>query len=203
MAKSLSQSGITLSDAYDIKGSILGISQVLAEEGIHLTHDLASTLFMERMQAEIFLMASAATLQDTAFAVALNPLTASTARIYGVTVQVDVTSRLTHCNLCARDPLNATEYPLFVWDGTNEDVISMDDGTALADQIVLRPSDFYGKLPVSMYGIDHDRHVNQFRLRGLTSGFGAGTVTVTAQIYAALTDAAGALSSKGVPIPSW
>jgi len=199
----LSQSGTSLADAYDILGSIAGIETLETEE-VRVVHDLAQTLTMERMRARISVFGGGAShAQNTAFAVALNPLTASPARIIGITVEVDETSRLTHCNVCVRDPLNATEMPLWVWDGTNEDIIRMDDGTALANQIVLRPSEFYKPLPCTLYGIDLPEHVNQFRLRGLTSGFGAGTVTVTVQLYSSFIDAPGALSSRGVPVPSW
>jgi len=202
MGKVLSQSGTSLADAYDVLGSVAGINQIRTEE-VQLVHDMAPTLTMERMAARIFVMATAATAASTAFAVALTPPTASAMRVYGVVVQVDTTSRMTEINLTARDPTNATEIPIWRWDGTNEDTIRMDDGTALADQIVLRPDLAYNPLPMNMFGIDLLVHVNQFRLRGTTSAFGAGTVLATAQIYIAFIDAPGALSSKGVPIPSW
>jgi len=204
MPKVLSQAGTSLADSYDILGSVAGIDQLHTKE-VQVVHELGQTITMERMQARIFTMITAATIQDTAFAISLTPLTASPARIYGIVVTVDVTSRLTHVNVSARDPVNGTEMPLWVWDGANEDVIRFSDGTALANQIVLRPTvGFYNPLPLTMYGIDlPENHVNQYRLRGLTSGFGAGEVTVTAQMYAAFIDGPGALSSRGIPVPSW
>ena len=202
MVKVLSQSGMSLADAYDVEGSIAGIEQLLPAE-VQVVHDLSQTLTMERMQAIITAVGTAATSQSTAFSVSLNPLTESVARIYGVTVVVSVTSRMANINLSIRDPNTGRELPIWVWDGTNEDTIRFDDGTGLANQITLRPSAFYNPLPLCLYGIDLPQHVNQFRLRGTTSAFGAGTVVARAVIYAAFIDAAGALSSRGVPIPSW
>lgn len=202
MGKFLSQSGISLSRSYDLESSKDGADDLLLKEGVHLTHDMAAVMMMERMQANIFIMETAATAQNVAFSISANPLSQSVARIYGVTVHVDVTSRMLTCNICARDP-TGTEIPLWVWDGTNEDTIRMDDGTALANQIVLRPNPAYNPLPMNMYGIDNPLAVNGFRLRGTTSGFGAGTVVALAQIYASFIDAEGSLGSRGVPIPSW
>lgn len=202
MPKVLSQSGMSLSDAYDILGSVAGIDQLLTEE-VQVVHDLAQTLTMERMQARIFTLVSGLIAQSTAFSVTLNPVTEAPVRVYGITVQVDTTSRLANCNVTARDPANSTEIPMWVWDATAEDTIRMDDGVALADQIVLRPSEFYNPLPMCLYGTELAEHVNEFRLRGNTSAFGAGTVRTTAQIYMSFLDAPGTLSSRGVPIPSW
>lgn len=193
---------MSLADLYNVVGSIAGVEELLSRE-VSLVHELGHTLTMERMQARIFRMETIALAQNVSFSVSLNPLTQSTARIYAVVVTVDTAARIANINLVARDPLNAVEIPIWVWDAVNEDTIRFDDGPGLANQIALRASASYNPLPICMYGIDLDRHVNQFRLRGTTSGFGAGTVTVTALIYAAFTDAPGTLSSRGVPIPSW
>ncbi len=201
--KILSQSGISLADSYDVEGSQVRIEELEASE-IHLVHEMGATIAMERMQAEIVSMTAAAVLQNVSFQVTLNPITQSVARILGIVVTVDVTSRLVQAAVTARDPNTALEFPLWVWDGTNEDGIRFDNlGTGLATQLILRPRAEYIPMPISLYGTDLTKNVSQIRFRGTTSGFGAGDITLVAAIYSSFIDAPGALSSKGVPVPSW
>ncbi len=202
MAKILSQAGVSLADAYAVQGSIAGVDELLSRD-VNLVHEMGQTMFMERIRARIFRMTTGSIAQNISYAVAMNPVTASAARLMSVIVITSNAARIANCNVSIRDPINATEMPVFVWDETNSTVIRFDDGNGLDNLTTLHPIPEFEKAPISLYGIDVPEHVNAFRLRGLTTGFGAGTVTITALLYLAFTDAAGALSSKGVPIPSW
>lgn len=205
MVKVLSQAGISLADTYDVEGSIAGIEQLLPNE-VQVVHDMATTLQGERISTTLIRAASAATAQNLAFSI-LVPAAAlpqNAFRILGAIMEVSVTSRLTHANVQLQGlaPTVVNAMPFVVWDGTNEDTIRFADAGTVADRIVLRPDPIYTQLPLFCCGIEQPEAVASVLMRGLTSGFGAGDVTVTLTLYVGLMAISG-LSSYGLAPPSW
>ena len=208
MSKILSRAGTSLADQYDIEGSIAGLEQLESGE-VHVVHDMAETLVGERISTNIRRVATAATIQNTNIVAFFTDLPPSPWRLMNAIVEVDTVSRLTHLNLSMRDSAglasggNARESPFWVWDGANEDVVQfVEDGT-LANRNVLRPFPEYTRLPLLAVGNDQPERVPDIAIRGLTSGFGAGNVTVTLTIYLALMVVESGVSSHGLGVPSW
>jgi len=66
MPKVLGQVGVSLADAYDIEGSIAGVDELVTRD-VSLTHDMAATIFSERVSTAIRRSATAALAQNTLF----------------------------------------------------------------------------------------------------------------------------------------
>jgi len=103
------------------------------------------------------------------------------------------------------DARDGREIPIFVWDSNEGSVVTRlsDAGGAAANVDVLVPVSGGEIPPVIILGTDQARPVgtNVF-FRGLSNGFGAGTVEVIALLHV-LTARVEGLSSRGLPVPSW
>jgi len=195
------QAGGSLSDIYDVKGGQAPIDRLITAE-VQLIHEMGDTILSERYSQFIRLVAQGNP-QNTAIAAVISDLPAGVSRVHGVVVTTDITSRLTHVAVSLEDTLGTTPraIPIWVWDGTNEDVVRFME-TTVQNHIVLRPRAEYTQLPNIITGPDQPQRVSNIALRGLTSGFGAGNVVVTAVIHISFA-AIGGISSRGLPIPSW
>lgn len=204
MTKILSRSGDSLADVYDVEGSVAGIEQLETRE-LPIVHEMGSTIFSERLAGDIRRMTTGAVIQGTAFDVVIANLPAGIWRILNVMVFADVAARVEHAAVLLRDPTDAREIALSVWDSTNnvESTCRIDDdgaGVANLEVLVSDPIQ-HPSLGIGT-GQREGQQVNDIALRGKTLSFGAGDVTVVALIYIAHSHVGG-ISSRGLPIPGW
>lgn len=214
MVKILSQSGISLADAYDVEGSIAGIDQLESRE-VQLVHEMGATLFAERYSTEIRRISSGAVAQNLAFNNIIADLPVAAFRILGVTVFVDATGRTAHASVSVRDPtapgtvppLIGRETPIWAWDTAGDGDMNIQNepnGGGVGTEIFHAPIVFQPVYPITIAGTAQPQSTPEIALRGLTSGFGAGTVINTALILIAFAESGGrSLSSYGLPIPNW
>lgn len=207
MVKILSQSGNSLADIYDVRGSIAGIDQLETRE-LPIVHEMGSTIFSERFVTTIRRAISGNVLQNTGINVVIENMPVMPTRILAIAVITDNALRLSRMALMARDPDSGAagmEVPIWQWDSTNftpVGMIDLDDATPQVYEL-LRGTFEASFVPNFTGGSTQGAsHVSQIALRGLTTGFGAGTVFVRALIYVAFPFVEG-LSSRGLPVPSW
>jgi len=202
MVKVLSQSGITLADVYNVQGSIAGIEQLRPEE-VALVHEMGETIFSERFQTTFRRMDSGDVAQNLEISEIITNLPQTITRLLGIVVSTDVDSRITRASVSVRDPGAAQEIPIWVWDESTTLLTRFVDDSVLGNRFILVPSAPTVALPnfIGARG-QGPNMVDEIRLHARTSGFGAGTVQVTALFHFAFSFQAG-LSSKGLPIPSW
>ena len=205
MVKILAQAGNSLADIYDVEGSIAGIDQLETRE-LPIVHEMGGTVFSERFSGNIRRAATAALAQNTAFDVVLQDFGATVQRVLAVSVFTDtVAGRVDNAMVAVRDPGDDREVPIWHWDTAVDADLAIrivDDGAAAQARIFLRPVTLLGGLPNILTGVDQPRSVQEIAFRGLTSGFGAGTVTLFLVLHVCFSQVGG-LSSRGLPIPSW
>ena len=205
MPKILARAGVSLSDVYDVQGSIAGIEQLESEE-VRLVHEMGSTIFSERLGGQILVASTGDIAQNLSFSANFSApadLNETTALILNIMVSVDTTSRLLRCAVVLREGLSAQETPIWVWDGTNEVTIRMSVGGATANIIALQELPGWSRLPNLILSADVLLGDWAIFLRGTTSGFGAGTVDTSMHAYLSFPGTRAGLSSKGLPLPSW
>ena len=200
--KILSQSGISLADAYDIEGSIAGVEQLDSEE-VKVVHEMGGTMFSERLGGLLRRTTTGAIAQNIAISQVLN-LPNVPIRIYGVAVLTDDSSRLSRISVSLRDQeATIQEHPIWIWNGTASQTVDITDDGTLTTLSLLRPNpDSAGDFPYLTFGTTSRNSIGQVAFRGLTTGFGAGTVTATMLLYHGFSQLGG-ISSYGIPIPSW
>jgi len=201
MSKILAQAGISLSDVYDVQGSVVGVEELLSRE-VSLTHDMGQTLQSERLSADVRRAESTAVAQDLPFSAGLLSLPRIPCRILAIIVVTSVTSRILNCAVSVSDAGDSQEIPIWAWDGTNERTLRFVDDGSESNLITLVGDPTFSRLPSFTFGRDQPQSVESIVVRGTSSGFGAGTVQVTLLAYIAFADIAG-ISSYGLPIPSW
>lgn len=205
MTKILSRSGDSLADIYDVEGSIAGIDQLETRE-LPIVHEMGGTVFSERFTTRVFRITSGALAQNLAYAVELITLPETPARLLGIQVFVDSTARTTRVAVLATDPTLGQDFPLWVWNAAAADtaVVTFEDASTHANRSLLIPWLGINVYPAFVGGRDQqDSMVSSVTLSGLTSGFGAGTVTATALLYLAFPRGDINISGRGLPIPSW
>lgn len=195
--------GFSLANIYDVKGSKILITELVSPGGIHLFHEMGDTIFSERYQQQVFRATSGAIGQNLDWTATFTIMPETPTRILGIMVLQDVTSRM----LRAQVSLNITagtdrDFPFWVWDGTNEDSVRIQEEGTVANLIALRPQAGYGPLPTMFPGTGQPAAVDGVIARGTTSGFGAGDVTTTVLLHLAMAERQ-AVGSRGLPIPSW
>lgn len=203
MVKILSQAGLSLADIYDVKGSIAGIEQLETRE-LPIFHEMGGTVFSERFVCNIRRAATAALAQNVDYQILFSSDPRTITRVLGLIVLADVAGRLIRATVSIANQDSGFEVPIFAWDSTLSDEVSVriSDGAAAGNQIALVPSII--QTPNFITGRDQPEVQlgDRFVLRGTTSGFGAGTVTVVVILYLAVARLGG-VSSYGLPIPSW
>jgi len=208
MPKILSQSGTSLADTYDIEGSIAGVEN-LESRDVSLVDEMGQRVFSERVQSFIISMSSTAILQSVSFDINAGAFPDSPNRILGVQVIADTIGRVNLCQVSvAGPPSDPGEFPLFVWD-TADDVESNIRyslaGAAAGSDGYLVPSNVF--TPFLMTRMGAAAEMGSLQMRGQSSAFGAGTVTIRAFVMIARANpgnpAPGAPSSHGLPLPSW
>jgi len=201
MPKIQAQTGTSLADIYEIQGSIAGVEE-LESRGVSLVHEMGDVIFSERFSTQLVILETAAILQSAAFDVVNTTLPEFPGRILGAYVFADA-ARVDNVCLAIRDPASVEEMPLWSWNGAIDDALTirLSHGGAPGAVIALRP-DVVFNLPSFFGGSGQRVTVPEIALRGTTTAFGAGDVTVTAVVYIAFGEQGG-IGSKGLPIPSW
>jgi len=188
---------------YDVEGSVAGIDQLRTEE-LPIVHEMGQTLFSERLSGAFNRQTSTALAQDQTWDIEFQ-VGNVIARILGLCVYTAANSgRIDHATVCVRESVANREIPIFVWDSATGGVVAArirDNGAAAAQVIMLENMLDIATLP-SMLFTGQPVTVDQLAFRGLTTGFGAGTVTCNMTFYRAFSQREG-LSSRGLPIPSW
>ncbi len=207
MTKILSRTGFSLADIYDVEGSIAGIEQLETRE-LAIVHEMGATVMSERFTTRVFRISSGGQLQNVAFNVELITLPETPARLLGVQVITTLASRLARCAVLATDPTLGQDIPLWVFDTTTNDfeAIVMEDASASVAREILVPRHGMNiNFPTFVGGRrQQDSMVSSVTLAGLTTGFGAGTVTTVALLYLAFPRNDGSRpATPGIPIPSW
>ena len=211
MGKILSQSGISLADAYDVEGSIVGVEE-LESQGVKLVHEMGATMLSERLQG--FFVKMESTVAQNAFwtlsSGAAITFADSPNRILGISIVIPAANAgdVTHCSLSIQNALLDRELLIHTWDSGDDPEVRVrfnDDGAGIASFLELRPA--VSNIPQLMVRLGEGPIMPNLRFAGGTSGFGAGTVVVTAIIHLCRanpeTPAPGAPSSHGLPLPSW
>lgn len=202
MVKILSQAGDSLADLYDVEGSVAGIDHLETHE-LPIVHEMGATVFSERLDGTIRRATTGAIAQNIGFDLVLTDLPDGHWRVLGAAIIVDVTGRINNANICLRDADAGREIPLYVWHTTNDvesQIRIVENGAAVAAMHLLVPNPL--QTPNLGIGVGARQTVNEITFRGLTTGFGAGTVTASALIYIGFTHRA-EISSRGVPLPGW
>lgn len=199
-SKILSKSGASLADVYDVKGSVAGIEELDSAQ-VQLTHDMASTIFSERMGSSIVLVSTGALLQSTTFDVEITGLPATPFRVHNIMCNnggTTTVARLAHaCVVMVSEP-GARDIIIWAWDGTVQSQ-RIEGGT---DEILGRSQAFGGVLPTIGMGGDQPSRVPQMFFRGETLAFGGSTVNIACVTHFSNSQLEG-ISSVGLPIPSW
>lgn len=203
MTKVLSQAGISLSDVYDVEGSIVGIEELEARE-VALVHEMGGTIFSERLSGAIRRISSGVLADSDTFDITISDLPAVPTRILNVAFASSVGGRIADAALyVSGSRTGGREIPLKLWDASEAIVTCRfsEDGDAAADFNFL-VSTFSDKYPSMLIGVDQPQAIDQMTFRGTATAFGAGAVTVFAYIYVAFGQIGG-ISSKGLPVPGW
>lgn len=199
-----SRAGITISDVYDVKGSQAPVETIDVKD-IKGVHEFGQTIQSERFSSTVRRRSTGALLQNATFDEVLTDLPAGVSRILGMSVLTDVPARTSICTVSVRDPIAGREVPIFIWELSSvdsfKDLRIDDNGAGAANMFSLAPS--VTPVVLSMItGEGQPQRVSDIAFRGVTTGFGAGTVTHILVIHLAFA-AIGGISSRGLPIPSW
>lgn len=196
---------MSLASAYDVRGSIAGLEELRQEE-VAVVHEMGHTIFSERLAAAIR-RASTTQNQSFNFNIFIADLPATPYMLHGVTVFSNNAARLTEIAVFARDPNADREIPIWLWDDPNIHSQRMeDDGGGIGAEDILDPDPAFTKFPLLMVGNGQPTQqiVNTLVMRGSTTAFGAGSVTVTFLVHISFAHVGqGSLNSFGIPIPSW
>jgi len=202
MVKILSQSGNSLADIYDVKGSVAGIDQLETRE-LPIVHEMGATVFSERFSTTIRRTAATGVAQNTDINAVITNLPVMPTRLLSVGVISDDGSRILRLAIMARDPVANLEVPIWVYDAANFLPINLTNAGAVTTFDSLLGNVQATMMPNMVGGsAQQPDMVSQLSLRGTTTGFGAGTVDVTAIFHLGFAFQRG-LSSRGVPFPSW
>jgi len=201
MSKILSKSGSSLADVYDIAGSIAGIEELQSKD-VNLVHEMGATIFAERVGGLVVVLTSGDIAQNIAFAESF--LFLQNARVLGAQLISDDASRVARAIVSVNSD-NASlrsDFPLVAWDAGEPFIsadINVENTTAVRDLMIPVAAT---TLPSLLIGHGTTRNVDTLILRGLSTGFGAGTVEVQALIYMGFPEPS-AVSNRGLPLPSW
>jgi len=201
--KVLAKAGDSLADVYDVVGSIAGIEELITRE-VTTFHEMGQTIFSERLSGAITVFQTGALAQNTTWDLSF-PTVAPASRILGLAVVSDVAARTLHCNFSLSDRgANPQDIPVWAWDSALDvqRLVRMQNlGGAAASLVQHQPVHQY-QTPNLMVGRLQPQFVPTLFFRGLTSGFGAGTINLFGIAYLAFAELEG-VASRGLPVPGW
>lgn len=200
------QGGISLSDIYDVRGGQFPSIEDVVTSSIQGVHDLASTIFSERLNGRIRRSSTGNIAQSTAFddVALLDTFTDVPTRLLNVTMFAAV-DRLDFAQVCVADNATGREVPVWIYDAAADNTRQVrlsDNGAAASNVVLFQPGIMM--LPTMTMGNDQPRGgPSSIYIRGQTSAFGAGTVNIVTLIYYANSEVDDAISSYGLPVPAW
>ena len=209
MGKVLSQAGDSLADSYDVAGSIAGVDDLVTAD-VSLLHEMGGTIFSERLRSQTLTIATGAIGQNSEFDASFDfdDLVDSPVRILGVQVVASAVTRVQLAQVSIQGVGASGEIPFFVYDYDDDPaglIILSLQGAAVATYIHLSPRQI--QVPTLITRTGDEGEMPGLILRGLTTGFGSGTVQCTALVHIAragqATPVAGDPKSHGLPLPSW
>ena len=204
MSKILSQAGNSLADIYDVEGSIAGIDTLETTE-LPIVHEAGATVFSERFATSSQRIVTGDIAQNITFGVINTTLPGAVTRLLALAVISDNQARIAQCTVSVRHVTpGVQEIP--IWNfalGASEVARFVDDGTIGAfDLMTPQPGSFFFPNFIGGSAQTNPDMTQEIALRGLTTGFGAGTVFVNVILYFAFPFVVGT-RSRGLPIPSW
>lgn len=208
MPKIQSQSGTSLADTYDVEGSIAGVDN-LESRDVHLFDEMGGRVFSERLHFFIIELDSGDVTQNTSFNISVGGIPDSPNRIVGAGMLIDVTARVDFVQMSIHDETSpSTEIPFWVWDSAidaERSIRAQVGGGATATMFWLQSEAVQSPYLIGRTGVS--QQIPTIRMRGNTTGFGAGNVVITGLVYLARANpgdpAPGAPSSHGLPLPGW
>jgi len=203
VVKILADAGKSLADIYNVVGSIAGIEH-LETHTLPIVHEMGGTVFSERFSTLLIRSPGAAIAQNLGFNFILDSLPPFPFRIYGVQVFIDVTARMLIASVAVQNPINEREMPIWHWDSATDietRIAYDDDGAGPSTHIFLQPA-ANSFIPHMMAGTGQPQETPNLAFRGVSAGFGAGTVQAVLLLHIGFSEVKG-LSSYGLPIPSW
>jgi len=204
MSRALGQGGISLADTYDVDGSIVQVDELDAEEGVHLSHEMSTTIWSERAGQVFTQISNGDVLQTVVWDVfsAIGPNVIQ--RILNIQV-ISEADRIDHCGISLQDPDSEREMPLFVWDSGTDPAVPFRwsrDGGAASQFLLLQPA--YNYSPEMMFRHGANKLTPRLVFRGLSTTFGAGNVEAFALIHLARAEPTDRVNSSfGLPVPGW
>jgi len=201
--------GSTLAANYDVEGSQISISELLAQD-VNLVHEMGGQIFSERARILLVKFTSIATAASTPFVLEQGGIVDAPNRLLGFEAFGNNAGRVNNVSLAIRNTSTGREMPVWKWQTAVGEMTEIfvhwsDDGAAagqtinyftdvpFAAQMLLR-ADLLGNMPSLI-------------MRGVTGAFGAGTQIVTGVatllVPTSLNPGPGEPSSHGLPMPSW
>ena len=209
MPKILSQAGDSLADSYDVVGSIAGVEDLVTAD-VQLLHEMGGTIFSERLRSQTLTIASGAIGQNSEFSANFDfdELVDSPVRVLGIQVVASAVTRVQLAQVSIQGVGASGEMPFFVYDYDDDPaglILLSIQGAAVDTYIHLSPRQI--QVPTLITRTGDAGTMPGLILRGLTTGFGSGTVQCTAIVHVAragkATPVAGDPKSHGLPLPSW
>jgi len=201
MSKIQAQTGASLADVYDVRGSIAGVEELLSKD-VQLVHEMGQTIFSERLVQLVTVVSTAAIAQSASFDVEI--FTAGSipfTRVLQIIATVDTAGRVSNAAVSAEDAAAQNGVIIWKWEGA-EIVNRILNGGSATNVVVLKADIAYDGLPCLLTGLTQQRSVPTLTMRGNTAAFGAGTVTIATRVLLAFPQLGG-VSSKGLPLPAW
>ena len=209
MSRILSQSGKSLASTYEIDGSQIGVDELLSQD-VSLLHEMGGTIFSERLRSQVITLATGSIGQNSEFEATFefDDLVDSPVRILGCQVVANAVTRVQLAQVSIQGVGSSGEFPFYIYDYDDAPaglVILSIQGAAVDTYIQLSPRQI--QVPTLITRKGDEGTMPGFVLRGLTTGFGGGTVQCTALINICragqATPVAGDPKSHGLPLPSW
>jgi len=209
MAVIQGDAGASLAETYDVKGSQVRISELVDKE-VHLTDELGQRVFSERARFSVIEFQTSALAQNIAFNVEQGGIVDAPNRILGFECFGNNASRLAHVSLAISNTITGREIPIWKWQLAVNDMTEMnvqwsEDGEAVATTINYATGMPFDPQLLLRMGLQSD--MPSLIMRGITSGFGAGTQIITGVLTllrpTSLDPSPGEPSSHGLAIPSW
>jgi len=205
--KILSQAGDSLADTYDVVGSIAGVEDLVTAD-VQLLHEMGGTIFSERLTSQVLTITSGAVAQNSEFSGEFEDAADSPTRILGIQVLTTTPGRVQLASVSILRTDGGQEQPIFVFDSTDDEeglVVCSIQGASSATYGHLSPR--LSATPILVTRMGDSNTMPALKLRGLTEGFGGGTVQITALVLIARAGPAvpvpGTPESHGLPVPSW
>jgi len=203
MPKILTRAGESLADQYDTQGSNVAVDELVAGD-VSLVHDMGQVLLSERMELQFLQISADDVSQDTNFNTTHAAVPDTPTRLLQIAMIANQSARVLRSALYLQDQNTEKEIPIFTWDSGSDSQTSVmwsDDGAAVATAWMLRATTLMPQQLLMRTGVLHG--MPSMIMRGRTTSFGAGTVTLRCLMIVARPSGGPSGATVGLPIPSW